>query len=83
MKINETNYIATYPIYLFTTFQMPYIYHQVAILAYKILIKKHMYYQYTIREKNNYNIVTKYVDRLNNLFSKGPEDQYNDAKLQI
>ena len=42
-----------------------------------------MYYQYTIREKNNYNIVTKYVDRLNNLFSKGPEDQYNDAKLQI
>ena len=35
---------------LLTTFQMSYIYHQVAILAYKILIKKHMYYQYTIRE---------------------------------
>ena len=29
---------------------MFYIYHQVEILAYKILIKKYMYYQYTIRE---------------------------------
>ena len=32
---------------LLTTFQMS---HQVTILAYKILIKRHMYYQYTIRE---------------------------------
>ena len=28
-------------------------------------LKKHMYYQDTIREQNNY-IVTKYVDKLNN-----------------
>ena len=35
---------------LLTAFQMFYIYHQVEILAYKILIKKYMYYQYTIRE---------------------------------
>ena len=35
---------------LLTTFQMSYIYHQVAILAYKILIKKHVDYKYTIRE---------------------------------
>ena len=35
---------------LLMTFRMSYIYHQVEILAYKILVKKHMYYQYTIRE---------------------------------
>ena len=35
---------------LLTAFQIFYIYHQVEILAYKILIKKHMYYHYTIRE---------------------------------
>ena len=32
-------YITIYPIYLFMMFQMSYIYYQVAILAYKILIK--------------------------------------------
>ena len=42
-----------------------------------------MCYQYTIREKNNCNIVTTYVDKLNNHLSRGPEEQYNDAKLQI
>ena len=63
---------------LLTTFQMSYIYHQVAILAYQIL----MYYQYTIREWNNYNIVTKYVDKLNNHLSRGSEEHNNDAKLQ-
>ena len=35
---------------LLMTFRMSYIYHQVEILAYKILVKKPMYYQYTIRE---------------------------------
>ena len=34
---------------LLSTFQMSYIYHQVAILAYKILIEN-IYYQYTTVE---------------------------------
>ena len=42
-----------------------------------------MYYQYTIREYNNYNIVTKYIDKLNNHLSRGFEKQYSDVKLQI
>ena len=37
-------------------------------------LKKHMYYQCTIRELNNYNIVTKNIDKLNNHLSRGPED---------
>lgn len=54
---------------------MSYIYHQVTILVYEILIKN-MYYQHTTKEWNNYdivnnynivnnhNIVTKYMDKL-------------------
>ena len=34
-----------------------------------------MYYQYIIGEKNNYNIVTKYMDKLNNHLSRGSEEQ--------
>ena len=33
--------------------------------------------------KRYYNIVTKYVDKLDNHLSRGSEDQYNDANLQI
>ena len=62
---------------------MSYIYHQVTVLAYKILIEKTMYYQSTIREQNNYNIVTTCIDKLNNHLSRGSEVQYNDVKLQI
>ena len=50
--------------------QMSSIYDEVSILAYKILIKKHMYSESTIREWNNYNIVTKYVDKLNNHYQE-------------
>ena len=42
-----------------------------------------MYYQYTIQELNNYNVMTKYVDKLNNHLSRVSEEQYNDKKLQI
>ena len=41
-----------------------------------------MYYQYTIREKNNYNIVTKYIDKLNNHLSRRSEERYKNIKLQ-
>ena len=34
-----------------------------------------MYYHYIIREQNNYNIVTKYLDELNNHLSKGSKEQ--------
>ena len=61
---------------------MSYIYHQVKILAYKILIQN-MYYQYTIQEYNNDNIMPKYIDNLNNHLSRGSEEQYNVVKLQI
>ena len=42
-----------------------------------------MYYQYTKPEQNNYNIVTKDIDKLNNHLSRGSEEQYNDVKLQM
>lgn len=72
---------------------MSYIYHQVTILVYEILIKN-MYYQHTTKEWNNYdivnnynivnnhNIVTKYMDKLIHL-SKGLEEQDDNVKLQM
>ena len=42
-----------------------------------------MDYQYTVREQGSYNIVTKYIDKLNNHSPRGSEEQYNEMKLQM
>ena len=68
--------------HLLTTFQMFYIYHQVTILANKILIKNISIINAPYGNKS-YNIGTRYIDQLNNHLSRGSEEQYIDAKLQI
>ena len=68
---------------LLTIFQMSYIYHQVTIMAYKILIKNICIINTPYGNKNIYDTVTKCKYKLNNHLSRGSEEQYNDVKLQI
>ena len=42
-----------------------------------------MRYEYNTREKSDYNIGAKSADKINNHLSRGSEEQYSDAKLQI
>ena len=52
---------------------MTYIYHEVTILAYKILIK-HISIINTPYGNKTYNIVAKYIDKLNNHLSRSSEE---------
>ena len=65
---------------LLTTFQMSFIYHQVTILVYKILIK-YICITNTPYGIKIYNIVTKYIDNHNIHLSRGSEGQCNNTKL--